>query len=125
LQSFYFQGTTYSKSCEGSGCGPFWGGDYYSSPNSGDGFPYGVMNLVVLPGQYYIQDINKDVSKFCNNQCSQGNDTYYLHPLMVLKDQFNSGDVLLFMYMVDWWQPLSQVESTSDEKVTFTFEYDL
>ena len=126
LQGFNFQGIAYNKSCQGNGCGPYWGGDYYSSPNSGDGFPYGVMNLVISQGLFYLQDINQNISAaYCQSKCAQGNDIYYLHPLMILKDQFEYGDNLFFMYMVDWWQPFSQVESTSDEKVTFTFKYDL
>jgi hypothetical protein len=124
--TFTFRSNTYSMACQGNGCGPQWGGNHHVSPGGTSGFPTGVMNVSLGRGEFYLQDVNKDVSSvYCNNQCRQGKDTYYLHPLFLFKDQFEMGEPLLYFYMVDWWQPISTDEATTNEKVTFSFEYDL
>ena len=123
--AFDFQGITYSMACQGNGCGPYWGGGYFKGP-SNNGFPQGVMNWDLTSGKYSIQDVNQGISSnFCQGQCKQSIDTYYLHPLMIFKDQFELGETLLFFYSVDWWQPVAVEESTSNESVTFSYKYDL
>ena len=67
-------------------------------------------------------------------QCSKWIDTFYFHPLMLLKEQLPQaqfenekklGDALLYIYMIDWWQPISTQESSNNETVTFTYKYGL
>lgn len=128
LNQFNFQGINYQNytSCSGGGCGPYWGGNYHASPGTdpnSNNFPTGVMNLATFQMEYLsMQDFNSIGLICANKPCSAWIDTFYLHPLMILKDQLNAGDDLLFIYMVDWWQPVSTQESANNEKVTFTFK---
>lgn len=52
-------------------------------------------------------------------------DTYYYHPLMLLRGSFTHGDILLNIYAIDWWQPGGQISSnpSSNQNVTFNFNY--
>ncbi|MBS1680582.1 MAG: hypothetical protein JST48_02625 [Bacteroidetes bacterium] len=52
-------------------------------------------------------------------------DTYYFHPLMLLRGLFTHGDILLNIYAVDWWQPGSPTNNNpnKNETVTFNFKY--
>lgn len=123
LIKFTFQGMEYGNPCQN--CGPSWGGNYYVVPGT-TGFPAGVMNLTSFQREYLsIQDRNNNLQGCSGSGCIRWIDTFYFHPLMMLKDQFEFGDELLFIYMVDWWQPISTKESPNDEKVTFSFKYDL
>ena len=126
LIQFNFQGMQYEVPCSGGGCGPQWGGNYHVSPVS-TGFPAGVMNLATFPREYLsLQDFNNINQNNCGSTgCNAWIDTFYLHPLMMLKDQLNAGDDLLFIYMVDWWKPTTTQQSTNNEKVTFSFKYGL
>lgn len=136
LNQFVFQAMNYQIPCEGGGCGSQWGGNYHvspgTSPNSGN-FPTGVMNLTTLQREYLsIQDFNNIDQSRCSGGGGSGGcgawiDTFYLHPLMILKDNLLAGNDLLFLYMVDWWRPspTSPLASTTNEKVTLSFNYDL
>lgn len=127
LNTFIFQGMEYVRPCSGGGC-PQWGGNYHVSPApANSNFPAGVMNLATFQREYLsMQDFNSINQNNCGSTgCDAWIDTFYFHPLMILKDQFDAGNDLLFIYMVDWWQPISTQESTTDEKVTFSFKYDL
>lgn len=128
LNHFIFQGMRYERPCqEGDGCGrPSWGGDYHVWPTASN-FPAGLMNLATIQREYLsMQDFNSINQNNCGSTgCNAWIDTFYLHPLMILKDQFNAGDDLLFIYMVDWWKPTTTQQSTNNEKVTFSFKYDL
>lgn len=122
--TFDFQGKRYTQNCQKQDCGGSWGGNY--NVLGTNGFPSGVMNLTSTQRAYLsIEDFNNiDQSKCNSNPCPGWIDTFYFHPLMMLKDNFEIGDDLLFIYMVDWWQtPATQV-SVNNEKVTFTFNYD-
>ncbi len=122
---FTFQGMRYENACQGDGCGSNWGGNYHVL--GADNFPTGVMNLTTFQREYLsMQDFNSINQSNCGSTgCDAWIDTFYFHPLMLLKDQLEIGDDLLFIYMVDWWQPVSAQESTNNEKVTFSFDYDL
>jgi hypothetical protein len=120
----HFQGILYEWGCPPSpGCGPL-GPDYISKETSNTILNFGVVNLVKIPTQFLtIYDINT-----CAN-CEKKVDTFYFHPLMILKDHLSEnydreengfGDTMLFLYMVDWWRPRSNQETTKDETVTFT-----
>ncbi len=54
-------------------------------------------------------------------------DTYYFHPLMILKTYFENGDDLVVLYMVDWYAPGAPQNGNSsssfDEYVKFNFVY--
>lgn len=129
LNQYIFQGMQYQSACQGGGCGPYWGGNYHVTPSSpSNGFPTGVMNLLSSKKAYLsIQDYNN----LNQNNCGSPNcnaawiDTFYLHPLMMLKDQFTAGDDLLFIYMVDWWKPVTTQQTTTNEKVIIQFNYDI
>jgi hypothetical protein len=139
--SFDFQGNTYSKACQGSGCQAYYGGNYSVGPTIGGqqiGQPTGVLNITDFYNEgLIIQDRNHSLDQYGCMSCVRSIDTFYFHPLMLLKDQlvfndlsypghrFRLGDILLFIYMVDWWRPVSAQETTKDETVTFSFRYDL
>lgn len=125
LDQFTFQGLKYEKPCSGNGCGPQWGGNCHVSPTSNN-FPTGVMNLGAFQREYLsMEDRNHSLDQWGCGTCVRYLDTFYFHPLMIVKDQLTAGDDLLFIYMVDWWQPTATVQSASNEKVTFTFQYEL
>ena len=135
--AFDFQGTRYFKTCQGSGCGENYGGAYHSRATNGNQ-PYGVVDITDLQRAYItVQDKNHDLSQYSCGTCPRYSDTFYLHPLMLLNNQIpfhapqnNSGgfdelgDALLFMYMVDWWRPVTTLQTGNTEKVTFNFRYD-
>lgn len=129
LNQFVFQAMNYQRPCNGQGCGPNWGGNYHVAPgtsSNSSNFPTGVMNIQSFQRENLsLQDVN--TIQNCNNSsnCGAWIDTYFLHPLMILKDNFNAGDDLLFLYMVDWWKPSTPQASTSNEKVSMSFYYDL
>lgn len=135
--SFDFQNSRYTKACEGSGCLEYYGGNYAVGPTSG-GQPTGVLNVIDFSKEsLVIQDRNHNLEQYGCGSCVRSIDTFYFHPLMILKDQLvfkdlgyegyqlKLGDILLFIYMVDWWQPVSAQTATKDETVTLSFNYDL
>ncbi|HEU5290840.1 MAG TPA: hypothetical protein VFU05_09375 [Cyclobacteriaceae bacterium] len=131
LYKYIFQGLQYEIPCNGSGCGSKWGGSHNAISLSNN-FPVGVMNLTTFEREYLsMQDFNNINPSLCSgggsNGCNAWIDTFYVHPLMILKDHFSDGDDYLFLYMVDWWKPspTSPQASTSNEKVTIRFNYDL
>lgn len=53
-------------------------------------------------------------------------DTYYFHPLMILRNQVPLGNYLFVIYAIDWLEPgpaLSQTNFTRNEFVTFNLIY--
>jgi hypothetical protein len=135
--SFDFKGTRYSKACQGNGCGEYYGGNYHIRPSNG-GQPFGLLNVTDSQRAFVnIEDNNKPLDNYGCSNCIRYSDTFYFHPLMILKDQlvFTSdnlqggnariGDVLFFIYMVDWWNPISAQETSNNEKIVFEFKYDL
>lgn len=55
-------------------------------------------------------------------------DTYYLHPVMLLKNQLTLGGDLFIIYMIDWWSAApvtntSQNNNNNNDVVTFNFLY--
>jgi len=133
LNQFVFQGMNYQIPCKGSGCtSTNWGGNYHVSPGTSpfsNNFPTGVMNLSTFKGENLsMQDFN-DIGDRCSGggggSCPAWIDTFYFHPLMILKDRFSDGNDLLFIYMIDWWIPSTPQASTTNEKVTMSFNYDL
>lgn len=124
LNEYEFQGIKYQKRCQGGNGCPNWGGNYHALSN---GSPVGVMNLTTFQREYLnLEDVNS-ITQTCQNNspCSFWIDTFYLHPLLILKDQFDHGNDLLLIYMIDWWKHTTTQPSTNNEKVTFTFKYDL
>lgn len=124
LSGYDFQGIQYARSCNGNGCGSNWGGNYQAITN---GFPVGVMNLTTFQREYLsVQDVNK-ITQSCQNgsACNAWIDTFYLHPLLILKDQFDHGDDLLRIYTIDWWKHTTSTLSTTNENVTISFNYDI
>lgn len=123
-----FKGTNYENPCQGGGC-PSYGGNYHAQAvlsNGGFGQPIGVLNVTDFQrANLSIQDRNHDLAQYGCPTCIRYIDTFYFHPLLLLKDELELGDELMFIYMVDWWQPISSVESPNDEKVTFSFKYGL
>lgn len=72
--------------------------------------------------QLYLED-----AKIQGGQISgRDYDTYYFHPLMILRDQVPQGQYLLVIYAIDWLLPgptLSQTNFTRNDFVTFDFVY--
>ncbi|GHM99611.1 hypothetical protein WSM22_11010 [Cytophagales bacterium WSM2-2] len=83
-----------------------------------------VSNIV---NQFQIQDIKVTNG---NNGCGGSGgpndyDTYYFHPLMLLKGMFSHGDILFNIYSIDWLQPGAQISGLlqKNESVIFNFNY--
>jgi len=124
LSHFIFQGTKYARDCQEQTCGGTWGGNYDVIPGA-TGFPSGVLNLIDFQAEYLsLEDRNHSLDQWGCNNCIRYFDTFYLHPLMILKDQLTDGEDYLFMYMVDWWKPVTTQQATNNEKVTISFNYD-
>jgi len=135
LDRFTFQGTRYGNPCQ-SGCGNYYYAAEGAAPPNGGRQLFGEMAVTNSQREYLsMKDRNSNISlSGCSGYpCGIWIDTFYFHPLMLLTNQIFksgsfeelSGDELLFIYMVDWWQPVSTQESPNDEKVTFSFKYDL
>lgn len=127
IGNYEFQGIRYAKPCQGNGCNDrIWGGNYHAESTSNN-FPVGVMNLTTFQREYLsLQDVNK-ITQTCQNgnACSAWIDTFYLHPFLILKDQFDHGNDLLMIYMIDWWKHTTSLPSTANEKVIISFKYDI
>ncbi len=124
LQSFNFKGTTYQKPNSNESSFYSYGATF--PPNDG------LLEVTDFQKQSLSLIDRNNVSGNC--RCNVWIDAFYFHPLMILKDQLvyedqyemrELGNALLFIYMVDWWQPVSTQESTKDESVTFNFKYGL
>lgn len=78
--------------------------------------PAGILN------QLYLAD-----TKIQGGQSSMRDyDTYYFHPLMILRNQVPLGNYLFVIYAIDWLEPgpaLSQTNFTRNEFVTFNLIY--
>lgn len=120
-------GTIFKSTFQGRAYRNYYGNSYYSylSGNGGGGPDTndGALDWMEIQKQSLSLIDRNFVNDDC--QCRKWIDTFYFHPVMILKDQFELGNELLFIYMVDWWQPISSVELEKDEKVTFIFKYDL
>ena len=78
--------------------------------------------------QTVITDLRLDGSNNSNCVgCPRELDTYYLHPLMILRDNFSHGGLLLWIYSVDWWKrgtaQISNQILTRNDVVKLTFNY--
>ena len=124
IDQFTFKSTNYYKACQGSGCGPWFGGNYHAIPVSG-GQPLGILNLTDSERQYFRIDDKNDVDTNQCGNCATWADTIYFHPLFLFQDDVQLGSTLLFLYLVDWWKPSTGQPSGNNEKVTFSFRYDL
>lgn len=88
---------------------------------------------------YRFEDINSLASKVeltdrrfdYNNSncqgCGRELDTFYLHPLMLTKNEIAVGDQLAMIYMVDWWVPgmaaVANAQLSKNDVVTLSFQY--
>ncbi len=90
---------------------------------------YLIQNLQVstIVTQLQFEDVKIINAGSCGRlQGSTDFDTYYFHPLMILKGLFARGDILLNIYAIDWWQPGAVITSssfTTNETVTLNFNY--
>lgn len=53
-------------------------------------------------------------------------DTYYFHPLLLMRDQFSQGGFLSIFYCIDWFVPgpvLNNTNFSQDESVSINFNY--
>jgi hypothetical protein len=58
---------------------------------------------------------------------SRDQDTYYFHPMMLLRSQLREGGFLLPLYLYDWFSPGAQTSSSNNhynDAVTFNFWYE-
>jgi hypothetical protein len=81
-----------------------------------------------LLSQLTIEDVKITNGSNCGSGSGAGTnyDTYYFHPLMILKNKFSHGDVLLNIYSIDWWKqgaPLSQTNYKGNESISLNFNY--
>ncbi len=94
-----------------------------ASPNSSSSYVINTSQVGNLLNLLSIADL-----KINNNGGAPRNyDTYYFHPLMLMRNLFSHGNFLLTIYMIDWWQPGQPVSGptnfTKNETVTFNFNY--
>jgi hypothetical protein len=79
-----------------------------------------------LLSQLEITDVKVNTNGSCGQSGSATNyDTYYYHPLMLLRGFFTYGDILLNIYAIDWLSPGSttSINVSINETVTLNFNY--
>jgi hypothetical protein len=78
-----------------------------------------------LQDEFSLQDNRINVQSYQNREP----DTYYFHPMMLLKENLDKGDDLMSIYIVDWWSIGASLTSGGgsgvDEYVKFKFIYGL
>lgn len=78
-------------------------------------------------GQTTITDLRYGKGSPNSCDCSRELDTFYLHPLMILRDVVPQGSTLLWIYAVDWWKPgTAQIQLsnfTKNDVVQLNFNY--
>jgi hypothetical protein len=132
LSNFNYKGLQYQQMNQGPGnCNSGTGCGYYSISPSGQGggsgqsqFSYRVTESFNSMNQFQLEDRKNNNG----GSCCRDFDTYYFHPLMVLRNQISKGDYLLLIYMMDWWvpgTPLTNSVSGDNETVTIDFSYGL
>lgn len=98
-----------------------------SGNNSNSSFIVKPLQVGALLSQLQIEDVKVHNNSSCQNAGGGGTnyDTYYFHPLMLMRSLFSHGDALLNIYSIDWWQPGPQISSplNNNETVTFNFNY--
>lgn len=100
-----------------------------NTPNSGT---FNVSSLTFLRGfsfekLSFVQFADTKINNFGGVNCCYDYDTYYFHPMMLLREEFQIGDDLFPVYLIDWWIPGQQIGNNasyqSNEAVTLTFNY--
>ncbi len=118
------QGYSNSGGCSNSNSNPYACTIYY--PQSGGG-PQVYMYTTLISNsldQLSLQDQRNNSGGGGSN--NREADTYYFHPLMILRNQVASGDHLLVMYLMDWWSIGATINNPppfTDEKVIFRYTY--
>jgi hypothetical protein len=82
---------------------------------------------VTINSQEVFNKVNQ--LKFIS-QCCRDEDTFYFHPLMLLKNEIKKGDILFYVYMMDWWAPGSNNstgggENKGNRSLSLNFNYGL
>jgi len=112
-------GNNAGNSC--SGCSISFGN------GSSSNFIISPLQVGRLMNQLQIEDVKITSNSNCGGSGSPTSyDTYYFHPLMLMRGLFIHGDALLNIYSIDWWHPGHAINSsnfTMNETVTFNFNY--
>jgi hypothetical protein len=100
---------------------------YNIRPTSGSGSYSSYYTISTLTESNVLHELNLIDTKIQGGQISQREyDTYYFHPLMLLRNEVSNGDFLLIIYMIDWLEPgvpLTNTNFTRNDFVTFDFQY--
>lgn len=136
LENFTYKDRQYNNN--GGGCNDAYGatgcGSYGFSPAGGGGssgqssFAYQVSETFNSLTQVRLEDTKFGNGNGGGGSCCRDFDTYYFHPLMILRNQITKGDYLLLIYMMDWWvpgAPLTNSVSGNNEMVRIDFSYGL
>lgn len=95
--------------------------------NSNPMINYLFENINAVESKIELTDRRFDFGNTNCQGCGRELDTFYLHPLMLTKNQIVLGDQLLMIYMVDWWVPgtaaVSNAQLSKNDVVTLNFQY--
>lgn len=106
-----------------------------SSANDCTGYLVGPIQLQGIYSSYTIStnhesdilnQIRLEDSKINGGSGGRDYDTYYFHPLMMIRDQLNQGNFLLVIYALDWLvqgPTLAITNFTQNESVSINFKY--
>ncbi len=120
INQIRFQQQTYGFS--NSGCNnssdyyPYSCGGVYKNNNTGGGSSGGQNQLNFQNNFTFNKTIQTSLTSASNT------DTYYFHPIMILKDVVPQGSFYFWFYSVDWFQPTGNSFSNSDVvKINFNY----
>lgn len=130
ISNFSYLGFQYTQ--QGGACPQGQNSDscfgYALQPSSGGGSEnqsqYAIFNTVQFNTFTQIQ--LADVKINAGPSGSRDYDTFYFHPLMILRDEFDQGKFLLGIYSIDWLELgtlLSSTNFTQNETVNINFNY--
>ena len=129
LSTATFQGQMYNlyASCNDGGrdsniCGGFTKQlGYSTNPTIGmlDQLTLGRSSSETLTDERFKGDSSCD--------CQRELDTFFFHPLMILRDEVPEGGLLLWIYAIDWWRPgtatINGQSLSKNDQVTITLNY--
>ena len=128
VSSLAYQGVNYSQlqgNCPNNSTFDTCTG--YSSSISGIGGS-GSYTLTVTQNLNFLSQINLGDNKANGSSNNRDYDTYYFHPLMILRNQVRQGNYLLVVYMIDWWKSITistNISNPQNEFVSVNLKYGL
>jgi len=105
-----------SGNCSSNGYYPYSCGSINKTNSNGGGGQNGNQNQLSFINNFtFNKTIQTSLTSISNT------DTYYFHPLLILKDVVPQGDFYFWFYSVDWFQTAGSPFSSDMVKINFNY----